>query len=69
MAEYSLKVVCAWCNRVVIMAPMGTPVTHTICPTCLDFTIAHRSGTAHDASVSVEHVHLPADYFGDAFKH
>lgn len=69
MAEYSLKVVCAWCNRVVIMAPMGASVTHTICPTCLDFTITHRSGSTHDASVSVEHVHLPADYFGDAFKH
>jgi hypothetical protein len=69
MAEHSLKVVCAWCNRVVIAAPMGTPVTHTICPVCLDFTIARRSGTAHDASVSVDHVRLPADYFGDTFKH
>jgi hypothetical protein len=51
------------------MAPKGTPVTHTICPTCLDFTIAHRTGVAVDASRSVEPIGLPVGYFGDAFKH
>lgn len=69
MAERSLKVVCAWCNRVVIMAPMGTPVTHTICPTCLDFTFEHRSGAARDGSSSVDRFRVPVDYFGDVFKH
>jgi hypothetical protein len=69
MATQILKVVCAWCNRVVTMAPKGTAVTHTICPTCLDFTIARRSGIACDASSSMEPVRLPVGYFGDAFKH
>lgn len=69
MAAQSLKVVCAWCNRVVTMAPQGASVTHTICPTCLDLTIAHRSGIAHDASSSMDHVRPPVGYFGDAFRH
>ena len=69
MSDRSLKVVCAWCNRVVIMAPTGTLITHTICPTCLDFAIMHRSGTAHDASLGVHHIGVPVGYFGDAFKH
>jgi hypothetical protein len=50
------------------MAPNGTPITHTICPTCLDFTIAHRTGTASDASLGVSHIGLPIGYFGNAFK-
>jgi hypothetical protein len=69
MTAHNFKVVCAWCNRVVNGAPSGTPVTHTICPTCLDFTIAHRSGIAPDASSSAVPMYLPAGYFGDMFKH
>lgn len=61
-----LKVVCAWCNRIVTAAPRGAPVSHTICQRCLDWAIVHptvRSGFNADGS----HVILPPDYFGDGF--
>ena len=38
MGQRLLVVVCAWCNRVISTAPVGSGVTHTICPSCLDFT-------------------------------
>jgi hypothetical protein len=41
MAGHLLAVVCAWCNRVVVKAPPGADVTHTICPSCVDWTMAH----------------------------
>lgn len=35
-------VVCDWCNRTVKAAPPGSPVTHTICRTCADWTFTHQ---------------------------
>jgi hypothetical protein len=59
-----LTVVCAWCKRVVTAAPKAAGVTHTICASCLDRTIAHSDDGGIDPAAL-----LPsADYFGDAFK-
>ena len=41
MTAHTLAVVCAWCNRVVVEAPEGAGVTHTICPSCVDWTMTH----------------------------
>ena len=41
MAGHLLAVVCAWCNRVVVKGPAGAEVTHTICPSCVDWTMTH----------------------------
>jgi hypothetical protein len=63
MAERLLVVVCAWCNRVVSTAPAGAGVTHTICPSCLDFAfnaIEDGAGSAADDAP----VRLPDRYFG-----
>jgi hypothetical protein len=40
MGQRLLVVVCAWCNRVISTAPAGAGVTHTICQSCLDVTLA-----------------------------
>jgi hypothetical protein len=45
MATSTLAVVCAWCNRVVTPAPAGAQVTHTICPSCMEWAFVHRSDT------------------------
>jgi len=42
MAARMLTVVCAWCNRTMTAAATGAPVTHSICPPCLEWSIAHR---------------------------
>ena len=57
MAAQLLVIVCAWCNRVMATAPSGTPITHTICPACLEWAITHPS-----------HVPLPAGCTGHALK-
>ena len=43
MAGQGLSVICAWCNRVVNRAAAGAPVTHTICPSCVSWTMDHPS--------------------------
>jgi hypothetical protein len=65
MAEKMLTVVCAWCRRVVTATPNGAGVTHTICPSCLDYAITHSG----DSPVAPSALLPPPDYFGDAFKH
>jgi hypothetical protein len=61
MATPTLAVVCAWCNRVVTPAPAGAHVTHTICPSCMEWAFVHRT-TAMPPEKSGDS--LPADYFG-----
>ena len=51
MAAQVFAVVCAWCNRTVQAAPSGSGVTHTICPSCADWSFTHQ------------HIALNADYF------
>ena len=36
-----LAVVCAWCKRTITEGPAGSAVTHTICPTCLEWAMMH----------------------------
>ncbi len=50
MAAQPLAIVCAWCNRVMAEAPSGTPITHTICPACLEWALAHPSYVQPPAS-------------------
>jgi len=37
----ALAVVCAWCNRMLTAGRDGSPVTHTICPACLEWAMTH----------------------------
>jgi hypothetical protein len=58
-----LVVVCAWCNRVVSAAPAGAEITHTICPSCLDFTFNPcENGVEQPAEGGP--FRLPDRYFG-----
>jgi len=51
MAAKDFAVVCAWCHRTIQAAPSDSAVTHTICPSCADWTFTHQ------------HIALNADYF------
>ena len=64
MGQRLLVVVCAWCNRVVSTAPAGADVTHTICPSCLDYTF--NPTLDHGAELRAEDgpFRLPDRYFG-----
>ena len=44
MQNPALVVVCAWCKRTISAAPAapaGSAVTHTICPSCVEWAMAH----------------------------
>jgi len=58
MAARMLTVVCAWCNRTMTAAATGAPVTHSICPPCLEWSIAHPTQIVH---------HLPSESLGDFY--
>ena len=63
MGQHLLAVVCAWCNRVVSTASAGAGVTHTICPSCLDFAfnpVENGVGRPDDDGP----FQLPDRYFG-----
>lgn len=42
-AVHTSSVVCAWCNRTVMKAAPGAPVTHTICDACANWTFTHQT--------------------------
>lgn len=48
MPASALSVVCAWCRRIVKSGPPGAYVTHTICPSCIEWAIAHPSAATHE---------------------
>jgi hypothetical protein len=54
MAARTLTVVCAWCHRIVAVAPADEGVTHTICESCFDWTLTHPA-----AQVGVEAIDFP----------
>ena len=41
MATRTLTVVCAWCHRILAVAPVDSGITHTICESCFDWTLTH----------------------------
>jgi hypothetical protein len=41
MATRTFTVVCAWCHRIVAVAPADNGITHTICESCFDWTLTH----------------------------
>jgi hypothetical protein len=43
MAAQILTVICAWCNRTVVRGPQNAAITHTICPSCVAWTMDCRS--------------------------
>jgi hypothetical protein len=66
MATQVSAVVCAWCSRIVFDAPAGAGISHTICPSCFDWTMAHpESQTGRDDASELAALNLPAGYFGD----
>jgi hypothetical protein len=54
MAARTFTVVCAWCHRIVAVAPADRGVTHTICASCFDWTLTHPA-----AAVGVEAIDFP----------
>lgn len=55
MAALTLAVVCAWCGRTVKSGVPGACVTHTICPPCIEWAIAHPSAASHpEANVTAD---------------
>jgi len=66
MADGPFAVVCAWCNRIVNPPARRTPVTHTICPTCLARALAQQGG---GATSNTDSLSLPPDDFGNVFRH
>ncbi len=35
MTEPILRIVCAWCQRVLAEGSVGAPISHGCCPTCV----------------------------------
>jgi hypothetical protein len=68
MVEQPFAVVCAWCNRIVNAPARRTPVTHTICPSCLERALAQQGGTAHDGTAG-NNLNLQPDYLRSIFRH
>jgi len=66
MADESFAVVCAWCNRIVNAPARRTPVTHTICPSCLARALAQQGSRATSTTTNLN---LQAEHFGDVFRH
>jgi hypothetical protein len=66
MAAQILTVVCAWCNRTIVYGPKTAAITHTICPSCVEWTMDCRSNpdAFYDKVSAVGRV-IPADYFGN----
>ena len=54
MAARTLTVVCAWCHRIVAVAPAQRGVTHTICESCFDWTLTHPA-----ASIGIDAIAFP----------
>ena len=63
MAGHLLSVICAWCNRVVVIGPPGAPVTHTMCPSCIDWTMTHPTGRRDGGASDLEELR-PTDESG-----
>jgi hypothetical protein len=69
MRVETFTVVCAWCHRVVKRATADALVSHTICPTCLEWTLTHSGSDAVRGTATInDRSALPDGYFGDAFK-
>jgi hypothetical protein len=62
-------VICAWCNRTLATAPAGSPVTHTICPLCFEWSLMHRSAESRLASGDTGSALVPASHFDGCAKH
>ena len=58
MGGQAFAVVCAWCNRKMTSAPAGATVSHTICPSCLEWSISHPTELVRD---------VPSQYLGDVY--
>jgi len=59
-AHTSAVVVCAWCHRTVVNAQPGSPVTHTICHKCANWTFTHGTLESEGAFLAdAEYIDLP----------
>ena len=67
MAAQILTVVCAWCHRIVTNGSPAAGVSHTICPSCVDWTLACRTDPARffERMAQFAQSMPPARYFGD----
>jgi len=55
MAARVMTVVCAWCHRVTKAGTAGAGVTHTICASCIDWTLDHPTIEPRDAPPRAAH--------------
>jgi hypothetical protein len=67
MAAQILTVVCAWCNRTVVRGPQNAAITHTICPSCVAWTMECRSDpdAFFNKIANLGVLNPPSDYFGN----
>jgi len=55
-------VVCAWCNRTLSAAPDGTPITHTICRPCLEWSFLHPSEKRNTSGLAPDSFITPSKH-------
>jgi hypothetical protein len=67
MAARAFTVVCAWCHRIIAVAPTDDGVTHTICASCFDWTLTHPASQigAEPIDPALGEHQPPRGYFGD----
>jgi len=58
MSAQGFTVVCAWCNRKISAASASAPVSHTICTSCLEWSIDHPTELVRD---------VPSHYYGEVY--
>ncbi len=58
MEIHTSAVVCAWCNRTVIQAPVGTPLPEMICQECADWAFSHQP-IEFGGLADTDHIDLP----------
>jgi hypothetical protein len=65
----TFTIICAWCHCVVKTAATDALVSHTICPTCLEWTLTNSASDADRGPyLAKNHVSVPDGYFGNVFK-
>ncbi len=67
MTAQIFTVVCAWCHRTIKQASADASVTHTICPPCVERTMARRCEpqVLPDTDSDLGQLIPPPGYFGD----
>lgn len=58
MDVHTSTVICAWCNRTVMIALVRTSRTQAICQACADWAFSHQP-LEFDGLADADHIDLP----------